>query len=63
MAGPKICSEVATSLLYIPVVYFLVCEDVADEADACDEVHEDGEKGETVPPRLPRHLGSYSKMS
>ena len=43
-------------IMFIPVVDFLVGEDVTDEPDAGDEVHEDGKEGEAVPPRLPRHL-------
>ena len=42
--------------IFIPVVDFLVSEDVTDEPDAGDEVHEDGKESEAVPPRLPRHL-------
>ena len=40
----------------LPIVDFLVSEDVTYEPDAGDEVHEDGEEGEAVSPRLPRHL-------
>ena len=40
----------------LPIVDFLVSEDVTYEPDAGDEVHEDGKESEAVPSRLPRHL-------
>ena len=48
------------SVRKLPVVYFVVRENVADEDDAGDEVHEDGKEGETVPSRLARHLLSHN---
>ena len=49
-----VCGTLPT--MFIPVVDFLVSEDVTDEPDAGYKVHEYGEESEAVPPRLPRHL-------
>ena len=54
VGGCHVCGILPT--IFIPVVDFLVSEDVTDEPDAGDEVHEDGKESEAVPPRLPRHL-------
>ena len=57
-----LCCNFADKMLSghkLPVVDFVVRENIADEDDAGDEVHQDGKEGEAVPSRLTRHLLSH----
>ena len=45
IAGCHVCGILPTiQTMFIPVVDFLVSEDVTDKPDAGDEVHEDGKE-------------------